>query len=195
MIKSLQRHLVGGHSNRKTSWFSESERSVKQLFLAKKRELECLIIRDEFFNENLATVIERGAEQYQWIYGHKSDIGDPKHNKFFVSYLWDDIHSEDNFYHTIWRVIVKEVPCLSSFYCWRIIANGQVKGQNGDWHTDHGDKTILYFPLEWTSQWGGSTYFKVNELETEIEYKKNRIRLFNSDRYYTTDHVRPLITS
>ena len=62
-----------------------------------------------------------------------------------------------------------------------LIANGQVKGQDGNWHTDHGDKTVLYFPLQWAPEWGGSTYFKIDDVETQIQYKQNRLLAFRSD--------------
>ena len=41
--------------------------------------------------------------------------------------------------------------------------------------------TVLYFPLEWTPEWGGAAYFKVGETEIEIEYKKNRLIIFGSE--------------
>ena len=73
------------------------------------------------------------------------------------------------------------IPFVEDCYCWRIIANGQVKGQDGNWHTDHGDKTVLYFPLQWVPEWGGSTYFKIDDVETQIQYKQNRLLAFRSD--------------
>ena len=79
----------------------------------------------------------------------------------------------------LWKFIHKNIPSLSGQYCWRIIANGQVKGQDGNWHTDHGDKTLLYFPLEWNLEWGGSTYLRIDDSITEIRYKKNRLVIFD----------------
>jgi hypothetical protein len=116
---------------------------------------------------------------YQWSYHHKSDMADPAHNKFFVSYLWND-SLEDNFFSTLWRLIRKGIPSVASYRCWRIIANGQVRGQNGNWHTDHGDRTVLYFPLKWVPEWGGSAFFKDGDAETEIQYEQNRIVAFDS---------------
>jgi hypothetical protein len=40
---------------------------------------------------------------------------------------------------------------------------------------------VLYFPLEWVHEWGGTTHFKLEDSETEIEYKQNRLLVFNSD--------------
>ena len=140
---------------------------------------QMVLVKDNFFKEDLLKLIVKSTEAYKWSYYHKSDMDDPTYNKFFVSYLWDP-SSEDNFSHMLWRLIHRDVPCLANHYCWRIIANGQVKGQNGNWHTDHGDMTVLYFPLEWIPEWGGSTYLKIDETETSVQYKQNRLVVFNS---------------
>ena len=139
-----------------------------------------ITVKDNFFKTDLCNLITKGTEVYQWYYHHKSDIADPAHNKFFVSYLWTP-QSEDNFFHLLWKLIHKEVSEVSDCDCWRIIANGQVKGQNGNWHRDHGDKTVLYFPLEWVPEWGGSTHFNIGDSETEIQYRRNRLLVFNSN--------------
>jgi hypothetical protein len=138
-----------------------------------------IIVKDDFFKADLANLIERGTEIYQWHYHHKSDVSDPAHNKFFVSHLWS-VCSEHNFFHMLWRLIQAEVPSVQDCECCRIIANGQVKGQNGNWHTDHGDKTVLYYPTAWQPEWGGSTYFKIDDSKKEIQYKKNRLVVFES---------------
>src|SRR5215472_16916044 len=131
-------------------------------------------VKDNFFRTDLCNLITKGTEVYQWHYHHKSDTDDPTHNKFFVSYLWTR-SSGHNFFHVLWTLIHKEVPDVAACDCWRIIANGQVKGQSGNWHRDHGDKTVLYFPLAWAPEWGGSTHFKIGDSETEIQYKQNRL--------------------
>jgi hypothetical protein len=138
-----------------------------------------IIIKEGFFKPDLCNLIAKGTQAYQWRYNHKSDIDNPTHNKFFVSHLWNE-ESQENFFYILWRMIHKDIPFVGDCYCWRIIANGQVKGQNGNWHTDHGDKTVLYFPLEWVPEWGGSTYFKIDEAETQIQYKRNQILAFDS---------------
>src|SRR5437899_2639215 len=125
-----------------------------------------IIVKDDFFKADIANLISKGAETYQWRYHHKSDANDPAHNKFFVSALWTG-GSEDNFFHILWKLIHKEVAGVQDCECWRIIANGQVKGQNGNWHTDYGDKTVLYYPIAWKPEWGGSTYFQINGKKTE----------------------------
>jgi hypothetical protein len=106
-------------------------------------------------------------------------VNDSAHNKFFVSHLWNG-SSEDNFFLLLWNFIHDEVPSLANYYCFRIIANGQVTGQNGNWHVDHGDKTALYFPLKWIPEWGGSTHFKIGAIEKEIPYIQNRLLIFDS---------------
>jgi hypothetical protein len=144
------------------------------------RDLSAMIIvKDDFFKADIANLIEKGTEAYQWLYHHKSDTSNPAHNKFFVSALWRG-GSTPNFFHILWKLIHKELSSLQGYECWRIIANGQVKGQNGNWHTDHGDKTIIYYPTAWKPEWGGSTFFRIDSSKKEIQYKKNRLVIFNS---------------
>jgi len=138
-----------------------------------------VVIQDDFFKADLANLIEIGTETYQWHYHHKSDVNEPDHNKFFVSRLWSH-PSEQNFFHMLWKIIHNEMANVQDYDCWRIIANGQVKGQNGNWHTDHGDKTVLYYPTAWSIEWGGSTLLQVDGSKKEIEYKKNRLVVFDS---------------
>jgi hypothetical protein len=138
-----------------------------------------LIVKEDFFKADLCNLIAKGAQAYQWRYHHKSDINNPTHNKFFVSRLWDEA-SQENFFYMLWRMIYKDITFVEDCYCWRIIANGQVKGQDGNWHSDHGDKTVLYFPLEWVAEWGGPIHFKIDDAETQIQYKQNQILAFNS---------------
>jgi 2-oxoglutarate-Fe(II)-dependent oxygenase superfamily protein len=137
------------------------------------------IVKDDFFKADLANLIEKGTETYQWHYHHKSDVNDSAHNKFFVNHLWSH-SSEQNLFHMLWKLIHNEITSVQDYDCWRIIANGQVKGQNGNWHTDHGDITVLYYPTAWKPEWGGSTYFKIEDSEKEIQYKKNRLVAFDS---------------
>jgi hypothetical protein len=139
-----------------------------------------ITVKDNFFKADLSNLITKGTDAYQWHYSHKSDMDDPTHNIFFVSYLWTR-SCEHNFFHILWKVIHNEVADVTDYDCWRIIANGQVKGQNGNWHRDHGDKTVLYFPLQWSAGWGGSTHFKIGDSEREIPYEHNRLLIFNSN--------------
>ena len=138
-----------------------------------------IVVKERFFKADLCNLIAKGVELYQWRYHHKSDVNNPTHNTFFVSDLWDDT-SQDNFFLILWRMIEKHIPFFADCHCWRIIANGQVKGQNGNWHTDHSDKTVIYFPLTWNQMWGGSTFFKIDGSNQEIHYKKNRLIVFDS---------------
>jgi len=139
-----------------------------------------IVVKEDFFKSDICNLIARGTEVYQWQYDHKSDAANPRHNKFFISLLWTET-TPKNFFYMLWRIIRKDIPLVGDCYCWRIIANGQVKGQNGDWHTDHGDKTVIYYPREWLPEWGGSTYFKTGDAETEVEYKQNRLVAFTSN--------------
>ena len=135
-----------------------------------------IVVKDDFFKTDLCNLIAKGTEAYQWRYW-RAVMDDPADRKSFVNLLWTD-SSENNFFHMLWKLIQKEFPSLQECSCYRIIANGQVKGQNIDWHTDHGDKTALYYPIEWKPEWGGSTYFKIGDTEKEIQYKQNRLVIF-----------------
>jgi hypothetical protein len=137
------------------------------------------LVQDGFFKTDLCNLIAKGTEDYQWRYW-RAVTDDPANGKSFVSILWDSSSEGNNFFHMLWKLIQKEFPNLQECCCYRIIANGQVKGQNIDWHTDHGDKTALYYPLQWKSDWGGSTYFRMDDTEEEIQYKQNRLVIFDA---------------
>lgn len=136
-------------------------------------------VRDDFFNADLCNLIAKGTETYQWRYW-RAVMDDPADRKTFVSFLWRSEPSEDNFFRILWRLVQKGSPRLQECDCFRIIANGQVKGQNIEWHTDHGDRTALYYPIAWKPEWGGSTYFKIGDEQKEILYKQNRLVIFDA---------------
>src|SRR5262249_38072060 len=127
---------------------------------------------------DLSNLIAKGTETYQWRYW-RPVIDDSEDHRTFVSCLWND-STENNFFQMLWKTIQKKIPSLQDFYCYRIIANGTVKGQNILWHRDHGDKTVLYFPLAWQPHWDGSTYFRVGISEEEIKYRQNRLVIFDT---------------
>jgi hypothetical protein len=141
-----------------------------------------LEVRDNLFKADLCNLIAKGTEIYQWRYW-RAVYDDAADKRTFVSFLWVD-SSETNFFHILWKLIQKEIPALQECNCFRIIANGQVKGQNIDWHTDHGDKTAVYFPMAWKPEWGGSTYFKVGDAKQEIKYQQNRIVIFDASVFH-----------
>jgi hypothetical protein len=157
-----------------------------------KRVCKMIIVKDDFFKADLCNLIAKGTEAYQWRYW-RAVMDDPADRKTFVSFLWS--HStEDNFFHRLWKLIQKEFLSLQDCDCYRIIANGQVKGQNIDWHTDPGNQTALYYPITWKPEWGGSTYFKIGDVEKEIQYKQNRLVIFDATlRHYgscpTVDNI------
>jgi hypothetical protein len=137
------------------------------------------VVKDDFFKADLCNLIAKGTEAYQWRYW-RAVVDDSSDRRSFVNLLWTN-SSENNFFYMLWKLIQKEFPNLQECYCYRIIANGQVKGQNIEWHTDHGDKTALYYPTEWKPEWGGSTYFKIADAQQEIQYKQNRIVIFDAN--------------
>jgi hypothetical protein len=147
---------------------------------ASKTEFAGITVKDNFFNPELARLIAKGTEEFRWRYW-RPVTDDTNNNRTFVSILWDDSSSEENIFRLLWRLIQNELSDLKSCYCYRIIANGTVKGQNIGWHSDNGYKTVLYYPNEWEPQWGGSTYFKFLGSEKEVQYLQNRIVVFDAD--------------
>src|SRR5262249_38593670 len=146
---------------------------------AQRKSFEMIVVKDDFFKVDLCNLIAKGTEAYQWRYW-RAVMDDPTDRRTFVSSLWSDASSKDNFFHILWRMIQKDFPSLQECDCYRIIANGQVTGQNIDWHTDHGDRTALYYPIAWKPEWGGSTYFKIGGEEKEIQYRQNRLVVFDA---------------
>jgi hypothetical protein len=124
-----------------------------------------LVVKDDFFEADLCNLIAKGTETYQWRYWRAvpddHDIG-----KSFVNFLWDS-SSEGNLFYMLWKLVYRGFTNLREYDCYRIIANGQVKGQNIGWHTDHGVATALYYPIAWKPDWGGSTYFKIGDAKRE----------------------------
>ena len=58
-------------------------------------------------------------------------------------------------------------------------------GIGGDWHIDSdttNGKTLLFYPYEWKEEYGGATEFQ--ESGEIVEYKKNRLLIFNSELYH-----------
>src|SRR5262245_33739083 len=138
-----------------------------------------IVVKDNFFTASLCKLVAKGTETYQWRYW-RGVPDDPANNKYFVSFLWTDSLPENNLFYMLWKLIEKEFPIVQGCYCYRIIANGQVKGQNSNWHADHSDKTVLFFPLAWNPEWGGSFHFKIGDSEKELQYIQNRIVVFDS---------------
>jgi len=140
---------------------------------------ESVIVADNFFNSALTQIIGKSTEEFRWRYW-RPVTDDKNHNKTFVSILWDE-GAEQNLFYMLWTVIKNHFNDLEQCYCYRIIANGTIKGQNIGWHRDNGYKTVLYYPNEWKAEWGGSTYFKFDNSEKEIRYVQNRLIIFNTN--------------
>jgi hypothetical protein len=129
-------------------------------------------------------LISGGTENYNWRYW-KPVTDDETATRTFVSFLWKE-PLESNLFHMLWKIIQKEFTTLQDCTCYRIIANGTVKGQNITWHTDHGDFTALYFPNDWNPEWGGSTHFLIDGREQAITYKQNRLVLFDANMLHSS---------
>jgi hypothetical protein len=82
------------------------------------------------------------------------------------------------FSEVIFKVICKRFQ--TRFKIKRIYANAQIACQKGDIHTDDGDLTFLYYPLqEWRPEWGGSLmFYKGAEVAECVSYVPNRAVMF-----------------
>jgi hypothetical protein len=71
------------------------------------------------------------------------------------------------------------LDCVKIENILRCYVNLHPSGPNhgGHFHTDDGDITAIYYSHDWDTKYGGGTDF---EDGTEIDYKKNRLILFNA---------------
>jgi hypothetical protein len=146
-----------------------------------KESIATFVIKDDFFKPDLSNLIAQGIEAYQWRYWHSVPGAN---NKSFVCFLWTESTGE-NFFRLLWKMVQREFLSLHDYDCFRIFANGQVRGQNINWHKDYGDKTAVYFPTSWERDWGGSTYFQIGDSKKEVQYKQNRLVLFDTDIWHS----------
>ena len=118
-----------------------------------------IVVKDNFFNTALRNLIAKGAETYKWQYW-LAVPDDPTNNKYFVSYLWTDCVRRQSVPH----VMETDRERISNHSRAPVLPHNcerQVKGQNGNWHKDHSDKTVLYFPLAGNRDWGGCFTLKL----------------------------------
>lgn len=103
---------------------------------------------------------------------------------FWCHKLEDEPYITDNVFTQIKKFIGSEYV-IDSVY-----ANGQTRGQDGNWHVDNAvpdtgpTHTFLYYcnPL-WKPEWGGQTLFK-DSPENPITYIPNSGILFESNRQH-----------
>jgi len=89
-----------------------------------------------------------------WKYGHTST--NSSHTKFFIADLINISFFNKIFFNKIKKITNK------NFHILKIYANGQVFGQEGDWHIDslrENAYTFLYYFNEGTPSELGETYF------------------------------------
>ena len=78
---------------------------------------------------------------------------------------------------------VVNLTCLRNPSIIRCYVNLNPQGEyhSGNFHTDDGDITALFYPFEWKSEWGGETEF---EDGSKIENKMNRLVLFDAKKLH-----------
>ena len=90
----------------------------------------------------------------------------------------NDLHRFPLFSETILAVICEKFK--NQFKAKRIYANGQLACQKGHIHTDDGDMTFLYYPLQkWHPAWGGNLmFYRGTDVATCVTYRPNRAVMF-----------------
>jgi hypothetical protein len=112
-----------------------------------------------------------------WKYGHVSTK--LSHNKFFVTDLINISFFSKIFFNKIKKITNKNFDIV------RIYANGQVFGQEGDWHIDANIEkayTFLYYFNEGNPSELGETYFI-----DENESIKSVLPIYNSGILFKSD--------
>ncbi len=110
------------------------------------------------------------------LYGcnHYRHYSDPYRKDFFyAAELKDDFNTK---YLT--TLLFEQNQFLLKYKIERVYFNLQWPGQDGAWHTDEGDLTALYFICDKSE--GGE--FCIKEPEQKIEYKKDRLILFEGSK-------------
>lgn len=129
---------------------------------------------DDAFPE-LNHVIAEGTKSYCWIYGHTSVGGET--NLFFSTVDLLETNLRENL-----ELLASRILHPDEYKLRRVYANGQVMGQEGVLHRDDGDKTALYYPLPWKSEWHGTTEFQ--NPDRMIEYKQDRLVIFDKQELH-----------
>jgi hypothetical protein len=120
----------------------------------------------DFFNH----YILYGCDHYK----HFSISGSEK--MFYSADLTNDFNTK---YLT--HLINNEFNFIKKYNIGRVYFNLQWPGQVGEWHLDDGDMTLLFFISEPTND--GFLNIRFKEKEEKIEYKKNRLVLFEGNKY------------
>lgn len=94
---------------------------------------------------------------------------------------------------------------LKDFICWKInkvtgftfilkrmYVNCYNKNVGSEWHVDDGDHTILYYPQEWSQEFGGETVFRVEDKEYRLPYNTNSLVIFPAKTpHIALPHINP----
>lgn len=117
----------------------------------------------------------------RWMYGHTSTIESKipfwymelSDNKFFRDFMFGKIQEATN----------------QKFILNRVYANGHTYGQDGDIHKDDlrpTHKTFLFYPLLWSSEYGGKTEFFDDNMNKIDEYtpKENTGIIFPANVFH-----------
>lgn len=140
-----------------------------------------IIIVNNFFSSEEQQELELFLNKMKWTLGRSSKYIHEKSDKLFwgASLMFPECF---NFFkNKIEAGLKQKIEIIS------IAANGQAHGQCGEWHIDYKETynnfqhyfTLIYFPYEWPSEYGGHLLLKSKEI-ISILPEFNKAVIFNS---------------
>ena len=141
-----------------------------------------IVVYQDFFWESTLSAWDSyfSDSELDWQYRMESEK-DVKGNKFFVHSLRDN---------QLMNILlgqleaITELPLTDQKHILDVYLNGQILGQDGGKHVDteflQPWYTVLFFPVSWNYEWGGSTkFFYANgDLLTEVPVKQGNVIVF-----------------
>ena len=119
-----------------------------------------------------------------WIWGGKTDYENENSARLWQINFKNGEGVVDSFILKLWETIKKKVKLTNSYEIFRVYANGQTYGMDGDWHTDSDDTgmyTFLYYFTKGDENIIGDTEFMIDEKLLSIKPLKNTGILFSSN--------------
>ena len=145
-------------------------------------------IYDDVLDKQFLDYINQSISRMKWEI-HRSTVVDQETPVFFNSVTIDQNVQKNEFIFLFDNIfsIIKNEPEIEGkdMRLERGYVNLYPFGIGGDWHMDSNTtdgKTILFYPSDWKEEYGGVTEFQ--ESGEKVEYKKNRLLIFNSHIYH-----------
>lgn len=140
-----------------------------------------IIIITNFFSSKEQQEFELFLDKMEWTLSRSSNDPPEKSDRFFWGASLMTPECLKFFKNKIEAGLKQEIEIIS------VAANGQAHGQCGEWHTDYTGAynnlqhylTLIYFPYEWSPEYGGHLLIKSEEI-LSILPELNKAVIFNS---------------